>query len=80
MMIQLVLAAGVVLAVAGMAGEYASADQPLSHEASASPGERPLAVLKRFPLDPEWYKPEAAELYAKVSWRSTGWKSGRRSC
>jgi pyrimidine-specific ribonucleoside hydrolase len=65
MMIRLVLAAGVVLAFAGTAAECGLADEPGSDDVSALPGKRPLAVLKRFPLDPAWYKPEAAELLRK---------------
>jgi len=59
---QLVFIAAVVVIVACVTAEFGVADEPVSHEVSASPGERPLAVLKRFPLKPEWYKPEAAEL------------------
>jgi pyrimidine-specific ribonucleoside hydrolase len=62
---QLLFLAGFVLIVAGVAAGRVLAEEPVSHEGSASPGERPLAVLKQFPLAPEWYKPEAAELLRK---------------
>ena len=62
---QLLVLAGVVLIVTGVGAKRVLADEPVSHEVPASPGERPLAVLKQFPLDPEWYKPEAAELLRK---------------
>jgi len=62
---QLFLVAGVVLIVAIVSAKCVLADEPVSHAVSSSPGKRPLAVLNRFPLDPEWYKPEAAELLRK---------------
>ena len=51
--------------IAGVATEAGLADEPRSHTDSATVGSRHLAVLKRFPVEPDFYCPEAAELLRK---------------
>jgi len=48
--------------ILGLVSWYAVADGDSSHGKTTPPGERPLAVLKRFPLEPDFYCPQAAAL------------------
>jgi pyrimidine-specific ribonucleoside hydrolase len=59
---RLILTVGLVAIVAVVTVERGFAEEHGQHGLSVPPGERPLAVLKRFPVDPESYCPEAADL------------------
>jgi len=53
--------------MAGLAfcASSAAADGERSHDETVPPGTRPFAVLKRFPVEPDFYCAEAAELIRK---------------
>jgi pyrimidine-specific ribonucleoside hydrolase len=60
-----ILTVGLLVIIAGVTAESGFTDELRAHGLSATPGERPLAVLKQFPVDPESYRPEAADLLHK---------------
>jgi len=60
-----ILTVGLAAIVAVVTVERGFADEHGQHGLSVPSGERPLAVLKRFPVDPESYCPEAADLLRK---------------
>ena len=53
--------------MAGLAfcASSAAADGEQAHDEMVPPGTRPFAVLKRFPVEPDFYCAEAAELFSK---------------
>ncbi len=53
---------GYILTILAMCGSYAAAHDEKDHDKTTPPGTRPLAVLKRFPVAPEFYCAEAAQL------------------
>jgi len=58
------IVAGLITGLALAAG-LAEADGDGSHGKTVPPGQRPLAVLKKFPVDPGFYCAEAADLLRK---------------
>jgi len=57
--------AGWVMASLALCASSAAADGDRSHDEMVPPGTRPFAVLKRFPVEPDFYCAEAAELIHK---------------
>jgi pyrimidine-specific ribonucleoside hydrolase len=62
---QLIPIAALTVAILGATAQMRLADDSGPPGPSVTTGERALAVLKRFPVDPDFYCPQAAELLRK---------------
>jgi pyrimidine-specific ribonucleoside hydrolase len=57
--------AALIVVILGVTAQMKLADDSGLPGLSVAPGKRPLAVLKRFPVEPDFYCPQAAELLRK---------------